>query len=55
MFTNKKSLIRTVTLLFLALAVADVWSGPVIQNWQTKYGASVLFVATSDLPMVDRM
>jgi zinc protease len=53
MFTNGKNLMRTVVLLFLALIVADVWSGPVIQNWQTKNGASVLFVATSDLPMVD--
>lgn len=53
MFASNKIRMRLVTLLFLLLVSSSVWSGPVIQNWQTKSGASVLFVASADLPMVD--
>ncbi len=44
---------RTVALLISALVCATAWSGPVIHKWQTKSGATVLFVEASDLPMVD--
>ncbi len=53
MLTNNNTLIRILALSLLVLGVSSAWSGPVIQNWQTKNGASVLFVSTSDLPMVD--
>lgn len=48
-----KTLMRTVALLISALVCATAWSGPVIHKWQTKSGATVLFVEASDLPMVD--
>ncbi len=37
----------------LVLISNSVWSGPVIQNWHTKNGASVLYASAPDLPMVD--
>ena len=44
---------RTSALLVLLLVSAPAWSGPKIETWQTKNGASVLFVQATDLPMVD--
>jgi zinc protease len=44
---------RISLLLIFLLVSTTAWSGPTIQNWQTKSGASVLFVEASDLPMVD--
>ena len=48
---NKLS-IRILTSLLL-LMISTVWAGPNIQQWHTANGANVLFVAASDLPMVD--
>lgn len=53
MFVNRKRLMRTIVLLAVALFSSCVWSGPVLQHWQTKNGASVLYVSAPDLPMVD--
>ncbi len=40
-------------LLVSVLVSASVWSGPAIQHWQTKNGASILYVSAPELPMVD--
>ena len=50
---SNENRVRIITLLLLVLVSSTVWSGPAIQNWKTKNGASVMFVASSDLPMVD--
>lgn len=53
MHTNKNTLMRILALFSFVLISSSVWSGPVIQHWQTGNGASVLFVPALDLPMVD--
>ncbi len=53
MSVNRSHIMRIVLLLVVVLFSNSVWSGPVIQHWQTKNGALVLFVAAPELPMVD--
>ncbi len=53
MSVNRNRFMRTALLSLVFLFSHGVWSGPVIQHWQTSNGASVLYVSAPDLPMVD--
>ncbi len=53
MVVNRNHLMPIFLLLVSVLVSASVWSGPAIQHWQTKNGASILYVSAPELPMVD--
>jgi len=52
MVANRKPM-QLIFLLVLAMMSSGSWSGPAIQSWKTSNGATVLYVAAPDLPMLD--
>ncbi len=52
MSINRNHVMRFILLLVLILVSNSVWAVPAIQTWKSN-GATVLFVAAPDLPMVD--